>query len=151
MKLLVITTALALWAYPAMCEEQSHTSCRGDPQAVLPELQQFLPAGTTPSKGKAFVRTYDLKVMQKNLPEEGVVSTEAMAVDLGQIILAKIYGEKIIENEKPFEASQIKRGVWLVKRKITDEMVQNCIVPTVGHYVAIRQRDAAVLGVRQDK
>jgi len=118
---------------------------------MLSQIQRYLKPGAPPLKETIFIPTYDLEAMKRNLPSEGLINNEAVAVALGQIVLARVYGEKIIEDEKPFEAHLIDNDVWIVERMITDEMVENCILATIFHSVAIRKSDGAILGVRLDK
>lgn len=46
-------------------------------------------------------------------PESGVVPDSKSAVKIAEIVLSNIYGEKTIEDEKPFTAFEIE-GYWIV-------------------------------------
>ncbi len=47
-------------------------------------------------------------------PKDGYVPDTVTAVKIAEAILTPIYGEKIINKEKPFNA-ELKDGVWVVK------------------------------------
>lgn len=151
MKATILSIFLLFGAGLAHAETQTKVSCRGNPQEALSEIQRFLQPGSKMPEGSILTPTFDLRKMKESLPADALVNNEAMAVALGQIFLARVYGDKIIEHEKPFKAHLVGDEVWIVERKITDEMIENCIIPTTSHYVAIQKSDGAILGVRLDK
>jgi hypothetical protein len=47
-------------------------------------------------------------------PEKGYVPDAATAIKIAEAILVPIYGEKVINEEKPFKAG-LKDGIWTVE------------------------------------
>ena len=47
-------------------------------------------------------------------PKEGFVSTPEIAVQIADIILSKIYGEKKIEKQKPFFV-KLENDIWIIE------------------------------------
>ena len=47
-------------------------------------------------------------------PEKGYVSDAATAIKIAEAVLIPIYGEKIIDEEKPLKA-ELKDGIWTVE------------------------------------
>jgi hypothetical protein len=93
MRLSVLVMAVVLCAAGnAHAELKNKLSCRGNPDRdeQLSQLQRFLPPGSKVPEGRPLVPTYDLNEMMKNLPVDGLVNSEAVAVALGQIILARV-------------------------------------------------------------
>ena len=48
-----------------------------------------------------------------HVPPNGIVPDSVTAINVSMIILSRIYGEKMIESEKPFTAI-LKDGYWIV-------------------------------------
>ncbi len=56
------------------------------------------------------------------VPPLGVVPDSSTAVDMGMLILSKVYGDTLIKSEKPFTAV-LSRGYWIVYGNIGNKMV----------------------------
>lgn len=48
------------------------------------------------------------------IPKDGFVSTPEIAVQIAEIVLKKIYGEKNIEKQKPFSIN-LENDVWIIE------------------------------------
>ena len=47
-------------------------------------------------------------------PKDGYVPNATVAIKIAEAVLIPIYGEKVINDEKPFKA-ELKDGVWIVE------------------------------------
>jgi hypothetical protein len=77
-------------------------------------------------------------------PKNGYVPNEKVAVAIAEAILVPIYGQKLINTEKPFHAKLIDK-VWVV---------EGTLAPNIDGGVAtvkISKRDACVLSVMHGK
>jgi hypothetical protein len=53
-------------------------------------------------------------------PEGGVVPNDTIAFQIAEIVLSHIYGEEVIENEKPFSVN-LENGVWIIEGSFSEE------------------------------
>ncbi|MDE3057966.1 MAG: hypothetical protein KGJ59_08415 [Bacteroidota bacterium] len=56
------------------------------------------------------------------VPPLGVIPDSMTAINVGTLILSKVYGDSLIESEKPFTAV-FSRGYWVVYGSLGDNMV----------------------------
>jgi len=47
-------------------------------------------------------------------PKNGYVSDSVIAIKIAEAVLVSIYGERVINEEKPLKA-ELKKGIWIVK------------------------------------
>ena len=79
-------------------------------------------------------------------PKEGFVSTPEIAVQIADIILSKIYGEKKIEKQKPFFV-KLENDIWIICGHFElDPNVKGGVA-----YIEIRKSTGEILKVIHEK
>jgi len=77
-------------------------------------------------------------------PEKGYVPDTQTAIKIAEAILAPIYGEENIQNERPFRAA-LKNGVWIVTGTLPKNVAGGSAV------ASISKDTGCVLGVTHYK
>jgi hypothetical protein len=77
-------------------------------------------------------------------PKEGYVPDEKTAIKIAKAVWIPIYGEKQIQDEKPFKA-RLKNGVWIVTGTLPIGMVGGVAI------AEISKDDARVIRVSHGK
>jgi hypothetical protein len=77
-------------------------------------------------------------------PEKGYVPDAQTAIKVAEAVLAPIYGEEQIKNERPFRAT-LKNGIWIVTGTLPENMDGGTAV------VSISKDTGCVLGVTHYK
>lgn len=81
-------------------------------------------------------------------PKDGYVSDEITAIKIAEAVLTPIYGEKVINEEKPFK-TELKDGVWIVEGTLHCPEGQRCIGGVV--VIEISKDDGKILRVSHGK
>lgn len=84
------------------------------------------------------------KKIKSYVPAEGFVPNPDMAYEICEIILKQIYGEEIIEEEKPFSI-KLADDIWIIEGNIKEEMDGGVA------YVEIRKSTGEILKVIHTK
>lgn len=102
----------------------------------------------------AIAATAEVVAQQTNNPPPVAVPDEATAVRIAERALAKVYGQKKIEAERPFEA-MLRDGIWHVGGTLycRDEKGNVDTRPCAGGVAIaeVRQRDGRVLKTTHTK
>jgi hypothetical protein len=81
-------------------------------------------------------------------PEDGYVSDAAVAIKIAEAVLVSIYGENVINEEKPFKAI-LKDGVWVVEGTLHCPEGQRCLGGVA--IIEIAKDDGRILRVSHGK
>ena len=81
-------------------------------------------------------------------PEAGYVPDEITAVKIAEAVLIPIYGEKVIQKERPFEA-ELKNGYWFVSGTLRCPAENECLGGTAE--IEISKDDGRILRVSHGK
>lgn len=89
----------------------------------------------------------DEKQIGNYIPENGIISDEKMAMEVGEIVLKRIYVSESIELQKPLRAKLLRNTVWIVSGSLGAAHG----VPYNIAYIKLRKKDGAILGVTHEK
>jgi len=81
-------------------------------------------------------------------PKDGYVPNEATAIKIAEAVLVPIYGEDVINAEKPLKV-ELKDGVWIVKGVLRCPGGQNCLGGVA--IIEIAKDDGRILRVSHGK
>ena len=102
--IIVIFIMCLFWGCSSKDVKQGVTNNQMDEQKD--ESAEYVIIETLSSKDYASYDGINLK--------DGFVSTPEIAVQIAEVILKKIYGEKRIESQKPFSIN-LENGIWIVE------------------------------------
>lgn len=80
----------------------------------------------------------------KFIPDKGFIPDAVTAIRVAEAILAPIYGEEVINREKPFSAS-LQNGVWVIRGRLPEGLKGGVAE------IEIAQNNACVLRVSHGK
>jgi hypothetical protein len=125
-------------------------SCNNDTQKKQVAIRQDKQIKEANMKTVNYVLDKDLKAdkytdFEGYYPAEGIISSAELAVQIAEQILKKIYGEKIIENEKPFSVN-LENGIWLIEGSLPDGYRKGGSA-----YIEIRQSNGEVIKLIHSK
>jgi hypothetical protein len=153
---MVFKTAFAVALFSMQCGLASATVADCN-QAPLEEMKKELQAAlaehlivedTDSPLERHKIGAADLKEM----PAQGVVPNQQMAISIGKILLAGMYGQKLVDSMKPFTAKLMKNNTWLVHRKMyTGKTADRCVAYFRDIYVAVKKTDGRVVGFYYEK
>lgn len=77
-------------------------------------------------------------------PNEGVIPDEKTAFKIAEIILKRIYGNDIIENEKPFSIN-LENNIWIIEGSLSNGVLGGVA------YIEIKKNNGEILKVIHTK
>ena len=77
-------------------------------------------------------------------PKEGLIPNASIAFGVAEIILIQIYGERVVEKEKPFSIN-LENDIWIIEGNLDKDMQGGVI------YVEIKKQTGEILKVIHTK
>lgn len=90
----------------------------------------------------AFISIKGVSQNDKWIPREGFVPNESTARKVAEAVLLPIYGDEVIEEQKPFDVKLIGDSLWVVEG-VQDEISIGGVV-----YISFLKRNCSIIEVR---
>jgi hypothetical protein len=138
---------LAIICLTTGCDNKKNTSSKHEQEVTT--IEKRSPAPENRSINYVWDSTIFLeREISGFLPEEGFVPTPEIAVKIAETILSQIYGEKQIEEQKPFLV-KMEDEVWIIHGNDVELRKHYEKFGTV--YMEISKRDGKILKVFHGK